>query len=279
MEIGRRDTDPYRVAPNNSQNRSITMTNTNNTMRANKLSVRPEGEGFIAEFYRTHVKVATINSADTVWKPIADSNKSAQREDFRQFMATVAEVFCIAYDPTDRRTDDNKRMATYSTDADLSLDVVLMVQDDVQAFITKMPDSALITEIDISVDDIRPMTHTTKGTDLTTMGIYDGRYLKNGNWAWADIDVVVTLKVGDTEIYQPIAMQLVSGQLKKMHMTQTAWNTDTHKSMLEAGLVVDVPKADKSAKVEPTVEPTTEEIVVPKAPKTRKSKKSEVVGG
>jgi hypothetical protein len=234
------------------------MTNTNDTMRANKLSVRPEGEGFIAEFYRTHAKVASINSTDTIWLPLPDSNKSAQREEFRSWIGNKAHTFGVTYDPSDRRTDENKRMATYPTDADLSLDVVLMIQEDVQAFVAKMPDSAIVTEIDISVDDIRAMTKTTKGTDLSTMGIYDGRYLKNGNWAWADIDVVVTLKVGDTEIYQPIAMQLVSGQLKKMHMTQTAWNTDTHRSMLEAGLVVDVAKAEKSAKVE--VEPTTEEI-------------------
>lgn len=244
------------------------MTNTNDTLRANKLSVRPTEDGFIADFYRTHTKIATVNSSNTEWSPIPDSNKSAQREEFRSWIGNRACAFGVTYDPTDRRSDDNKRMATYSTYEDLSLDTVSMILNDITAFIEKMPDNALVTDTSIAVEDIRPMTKTTKGTDLTTMGIYDGRYLKNNNWAWADIDVMVTLTVGNTEIYQPIAMQLVSGQLKKMHMTQTAWNTDTHKSLIEAGLVVDEPKAGKPASTKEKPAPTAE--VSAKTAKTSK---------
>ena len=85
------------------------------------------------------------------------------------------------------------------------------------------------------------------------------------------------MKCGDTEIYQTIQMELVSGQLKKFRMTQTQWNTETTKSMVEAGLVEERPKAEKSAKAETTkAEPKAEEPKESKpAKKSRKSKKSE----
>jgi hypothetical protein len=54
------------------------------------------------------------------------------------------------------------------------------------------------------------------------------------------------MKCGDTEIYQLIQMELVSGQLKKFRMTQTQWNTDTTKSLIEAGLVQVEAKASKA---------------------------------
>ena len=73
-------------------------------------------------------------------------------------------------------------------------------------------------------------------------------------------------------------MQLVSGQLKKAHITQTAWNTQTHMSLVEVGLVVDEKQAkaeDTKAdtKVEDTTDTATSTEVQPKTKKTRKSTK------
>ena len=261
-------------------NTTNTTANTTELVRANKLTVKVDGNGnLIADLFRTHKHIATIRVEDTGFWPDPDSTKSAIREDFRKFVAEHAADWGIDYDPTDRRTEANLRKATYKTEADVIEDAIAMVTPDIEAFIAKMPHGDLITDHTISVESLTAKTQTSKGTDLALMGIEDGKYASNGNLAWFDIEGLVTMKCGDTEIYQTIQMELVSGQLKKFRMTQTQWNTETTKSMVEAGLVEEKPKAEKSAKAEtPKAEPKAEEPKESKpAKKTRKprAKKSE----
>lgn len=257
-------------------NTTNTTANTTELVRANKLTVKVDGNGnLIAELFRTHKHIATIRVEDTGFVPDPDSTKSAIREDFRKFVAEHAADWGIDYDPTDRRTEANLRKATYKTEADVIEDAIAMVTPDIEAFIAKMPHGDLVGCYTISVESLTAKTQTSKGTDLALMGIENGRYASNGNLAWLDIEGLVTMKCGNTEIYQTIQMELVSGQLKKFRMTQTQWNTETTKSMVEAGLVE--AKAEKSAKAEtPKAEPKAEEPKESKpAKKTRKSKKSE----
>lgn len=260
----------------------MTDTNANTTkelVRANKLSVRPDGDNFIADFYRTHAKVATIASNDTVWMPTdTTANKSAKREDFRQWIAQHANTIGIKYDPEDRRTESNQRLAHYVSDDDVATDLRNMVRPDIEQLIAKMPHADLIAHHTIELDDIRPMTTTGKGTPLSTMGVIDGKYEKTGYWAWADLDVMITLTVIDgQEIYYPLQMQLVSGQLKKAHITQTAWNTQTRASLIEIGLIKEDAKAEdtkvKDNKAEDTTDTATSTKEQPKAKKTHKSSK------
>lgn len=243
-------------------------------VRANKLTVKVDGNGnLVADLFRTHKHIATIRVEDTGFVPNPDSTKSAIREDFRKFVAEYAADWGIDYDPTDRRTEANLRKATYKTEADVIEDAIAMVTPDIEAFIAKMPHGDLVGCYTISVESLTAKTQTSKGTDLALMGIENGRYASNGNMAWFDIEGLVTMKCGDTEIYQTIKMELVSGQLKKFRMTQTQWNTETTQSMVEAGLVEEKPKAEKSAKAET---PKAEEPKESKpAKKSRKSKKSE----
>lgn len=257
-----------------------TDTTNNNLIRANKLTVKVDSNGNLtADFFRTHKHIATIKAEETGFVPNPDSTKSAIREDFRKFVAEYAADWGVDYDPTDRRTEANLRKATYKTEADVIEDAIAMVTPDIEAFIAKMPHGDLVTDHIISVESLTAKTQTSKGTDLALMGIENGRYASNGNMAWFDIEGLVTMKCGDTEIYQTIQMELVSGQLKKFRMTQTQWNTETTKSMVEAGLVEveEKPKAEKSAKAETTkAEPKAEEPKESKpAKKSRKSKKSE----
>jgi hypothetical protein len=226
-------------------------TNTTNTnlTRANKLTVKVDGNGNLtADLFRTHKHITTIKMEDTSFKPNPDSTKSAIREDFRKFVAEHAADWGVDFDPTDHRTEANLRKATYQTEADVIEDAIAMVTPDISAFIAKMPHGDLVGCYTISMESLTAKTQTSKGTDLALMGIEDGRYASNGNLAWFDIEGLVTMKCGDTEIYQTIQMELVSGQLKKFRMTQTQWNTETTKSMVEAGLVEEKPKAEKSAK-------------------------------
>ena len=254
-----------------------TTTNTSKLVRANKLTVKAGDNGnLVADLFRTHKHIATIRVEDTGFVPNPDGTKSAIREDFRKFVAEHAADWGVDYDPTDRRTEANLRKAVYQTEADVIEDAIAMVTPDIETFVSKMPHGDLVTTITISMESLTPKTQTSKGTDLTLMGIENGRYASNGNLAWFDIEGLVTMKCGDTEIYQTIQMELVSGQLKKFRMTQTQWNTETTKSLVEAGLVEEKPKAEKSAKGKtPKAEEPKESKESKPAKKSRKSNKSE----
>lgn len=254
-------------------NTNTTTANTTELVRANKLTVKVDGNGnLVADFFRTHKHITTIGVEYTYFKPNPDSTKSAIREDFRKFVAEHAADWGIDYDPTDRRTEANLRKATYKTEADVIEDAIAMVTPDIETFISKMPHGDLVTTITIGMESLTPKTQTAKGTDLALMGIENGRYASNGNMAWFDIEGLVTMKCGDTEIYQTIQMELVSGQLKKFRMTQTQWNTETTKSMVEAGLVEEKPKAEKPAKGKtPNAEESKESKPAKKSSKSKKS--------
>lgn len=251
----------------------MTSANTNLT-RANRLTVKVLTNGIMqADFYRTHKHITSVYSDRTAYQPKADANKSAIREDFRSYVADHASEYGVDYDPTDRRTDANLRKASYMTEGEVAEDLVAMITPDVEKFMAKMPHSDIITLKSITADSFTPKTHTSKGTDLSTMGIENGKYINSGKLAWYDIEVTVTMMVRDTaEIYEIINMELVSGQLKKSRMTQTQWNLDAKQSLADIGIVDEDPKAkaEKSAKAE-DAQPTEDK---PKAKKSTRSKKS-----
>lgn len=211
--------------------------------RANKLTVKTLDDGVMqADFYRTHKHIATIRSTETGFVPNEDAEtKTAIREEFRKFMMDHAADIGVNYDPADRRTESNVRKSTYKSTEDVVEDAIAMVSGDIDTFISKMPHAELVQGYEIGIESLTPKTSTSKGSNLAMMGIEDGKYVSNGNLAWFDIDGVVTIQIKadntETEIYQPIKMELVSGQLKKFRMTQTQWNTETTNSLTEAGVI------------------------------------------
>ena len=101
------------------------------------------------------------------------------------------------------------------------------------------------------------------------MGVIDGKYEKNGNWAWAEIEMTLTLTKEDQEIYYTTKVQLVSGQLKKPHITKTSFIEEVKTSLKEIGLWTEEAKAEKSAKADKVEDTKVEEVVEPKEePKT-----------
>lgn len=216
----------------------------NELKRANRIAITTnEDNAFKADFWRTHTRIATINSVETGWQPNADHNRTAQREDFRQYVIANAESYGIDWNPKDLRTNDNKRVAKYTCDAELVADATTLVYGDIVAFNEKCPHYEG-AEVVISVDDITPVATTQKGIDLSNLGVTDGKYDKSGNWAWATIPMSATIKVQDTEIYVSFDCHLVSGQLKKpihigdLGFNQTAWNTAIKAEMESAGLIL-----------------------------------------
>lgn len=260
-----------------------TTTNTNLT-RANKLTVKVLADGTMqADFYRTHKHLLTVAQTDTAYKVDPNANKTLTREMFRQHMADHATEYGINYDPTNRQTADNIRIAKYTTAEEVLADAAEMVQPDIKTFYGKCPWADRISHIEAVMESLTAKTTTAKGTDLATMGIEDGKYLSNGNWAWADIEGTITMVLldGKTEIYVPIKLELVSGQLKKFRMTQTQFNDAVKTDLLEIHVLTEEEVAPKTkAKVEKSAKAETPAGDKPKADKksgkktTRKSRSS-----
>lgn len=233
--------------------------------RANRIAVQTTDTGYKADFYRTHKHLATLLSCETGWEADEQANKSAQREDFRKFAIEHSADIGIDWDPTDKRSDNNKRIPKYENDGVLIEDAIKLLYDDMWELVQA---SNLGVDMGLlSVDSISPVSRSAKGTDLSKLGIIDGKYEKSGNWAWADVDMVLTLTKDGQEIYYTTTCQLVSGQLKKPHITKTAFIEDVKKSLEEAGLL---PSEEESKQEEVQQEVQAEEK--PKAKKSRSKK-------
>ena len=255
-----------------------TMSNETKMERANRIAVQTVEGGYQADFYRTHKKLATMSSWETGWEADQTMNKSALREDFRRFAIEHAGDIGIIWNPQDLRTEANKRIPKYENDDLLKADAVAMLQQDIYQLVAKCPHG--ISYISMEAEWITPVTHSAKGTDLTKLGVLDGKYERSGNWAWADVEMSVTLTKDGQEIYYFTKVQLVSGQLKKPHITQTSFNESIKTSLQEVGLWEEETKESaKDSKVEPAevVEPVAEVMEEvkedPKPKKTRKSSK------
>ena len=253
-----------------AENKNIETTTTTELARANRIAVQSTDTGYKAEFYRTHKHLATLWSEETTWQADESANKSAQREDFRRYAIEHADAVGILWNPADLRTTDNKRIPKYENDEMLRKDAVDLLWADLFELVQGCN---LGVEMGIlSADTISPVSHSAKGTDLSKLGILDGKYEKSGNWAWADIEMSLTLTKDGQEIYYTTTCQLVSGQLKKPHLTKTAFVEDIRKSLEEAGLL-----PTEEAKAETPAEETKQEEVQaeekPKAKKTTKKSK------
>lgn len=241
-------------------------TNTIELTRSNRIAVQNTTTGFKADFYRTHKHLATLISEDTAWVADEAMNKSAQREDFRRFAIEHSADVGILWDPTDKRAEENKRIPKYENDEMLKEDAVKLLLDDMWA-LTR--DCGLgVDFFTLTADLITPMTQTAKGTDLSKLGITEGKYNSTGNWAWAEVEMTLTLTKDGQEIYYTTIAQLVSGQLKKPHLTKTAFTESIKESLKEAGLWQEPTKEE--SKVE---KPKQEEVQTEEKPKTKKTTK------
>ena len=219
-----------------------------NLVRANKVTVNVVEDGsYKADFYRTHKHICTINSADTEFKALDGMTKSGIRELFRAHVIEHAEEYGVEWNPTDMRADGNIRKSSYETDQELVDDAMAMLLP----MMKQLADNCKypIEWRGINHEDISATEFTAKGTDLKSLGIVDGKYEKSGKWAWATIGFTVTLAFKGEEIYSPIKMELVSGQLKKPKIGITAFNEMIKHEIIDAGIAteeeLDPPKESK----------------------------------
>ena len=176
------------------------------TARANKVTVVTLEDGtFEATFMKTHKTVSTIVSRETNWSPSEDSNKTAQRENFRIWICENASAFGVNWQPEDLRPEDYKFPAKYTDDELLMVSAERMVALDVNEWVNGYEGYELQS---IDAEEITPVNATKKGIAVN-------HQYNSGCWAWAEIKVVVTVVKGDAVGYVTLTVNLVSGQLKK----------------------------------------------------------------
>lgn len=256
------------MAGTNNTNNTITTTSTsieasastttNALVRANRIAVQVTPTGFKADFYRTHKKLATLHSDESGWEADQTMNKSALREDFRRFAVEHAGDIGILWQPQDLRSEENKRIPKYENDEMLKADAVAMLEQDIYQLVAKCPYG--VSYLSMEAETIVAVTHSAKGTDLTKLGVLEGKYERSGNWAWADVEMLVTLTKGGEDIYYTTKVQLVSGQLKKPHITQTSFNESIKTSLQEAGLWVEESKEEAKVEQSTEAEPVAEVV-------------------
>lgn len=172
--------------------------------RANRVGMEVSEKGYVAHFYRTHKHIGDIE-VETV--DHAHSNEA--RELARKFAIDQCPQYNIEWNPDYQEQAWERKYMKYATDEQVGEDAITLMN----LALTGVADK-LGYEWSTEFASIYA-----KKTDLSY--VEDGKYTKDGCWAWADIVVDVTLTKEDFSIELPMEMELVSGQIKKCKLTQT----------------------------------------------------------
>lgn len=231
-------------------------------IRANKVTVKANGDNFMATFKKTHKVILNVHSELTDWVPDSSMTKTGQREAFRIWVINHAEDYEINYQPEDMRDPSQVRKAHYTTDNELLEDITAAVVNDFGQMVQDSKHD--IGWGGIYAEDIEPMTHTGKGTPLESLGIENGKYKNSGNWAWATVHCSITIKFKGEEVYVPLKVELVSGQIKKPKITKTEFNKMIEDELIAAGLAtqdeLNPPKENKEVEDKEVAENDSEKM-------------------
>jgi hypothetical protein len=232
-------------------------------VRANRISVMAgEVGGFIATFYRTHKKLGILESVATPWKPMDGLNNTAQRELFRVHVIEHCTEYGYIYDNQDRRTEVNQLPRTYGSDDILWDTAIKIVRGDIEEWIAKtnvdLGGKASIENYNIECDGVDEVVLTSGGKEVKP------KY-GNGNWAWAKINLSVTLGWDvngvSTEAYVSMVAELVSGQLKKPgKIGDGGYNYTNFKAEAMVDIADQLPTEDKGKKETVEEAPKNEQI-------------------
>ena len=181
--------------------------------RANRVVVRTEADGWVAEFFKTHKSVAVVASEDTEWVADETHNTTQKREAFRTWVQNHAEEFGVDWSPELQAQAWDRHFWKYETDEQVEEDACTLMTWTIRK-LAAGSNSYPIEVSKISLDAIIP-----NASNLSY--VENGRYAKNGNWAVATVNLNVTLNWDgrEEEIIYPIEMR--SGQLTKIKMNAT----------------------------------------------------------
>lgn len=200
--------------------------------RANRVVVRTENNGYVAEFFKTHKSIAVVEQSETSWVADKTHNSTQARESFRTWVQNHAEEYGVDWIPELQAQAWERKYWKYETDEQVEEDAYTLMAWTIHrlADATEYP----IEVTGVKLDAIVPM-------DSPLSYVENGRYTKNGNWAVATVRLAVELTWDDQveEIAYDIEMR--SGQLTKIKM-----NKEEFKAMVAE--VFDAHLADQGKK-------------------------------
>lgn len=167
--------------------------------RANRVTVVVENDNMVGTYWRTHKRLTSITSSDTDWTPDEDANATANRESFRKYLIDKANDIGIEYDPHDRRTEDNRFPSKWSDEETIADWAVRLASKGLIEWASKAENIAIGEIQFLGLSEV-------EGKDLQ---------YANGNYAWASIELDVEITRGDSSCNLLIAMDIVSGQMRK----------------------------------------------------------------
>jgi hypothetical protein len=179
--------------------------------RANRTIIRTTENGFEAEFFKTHKSIAIVSSEETEWTADKNHNATQQRESFRTWVQDHAEEFGIDWSPELQQQAWERKYWKYETDEQVEEDAITLMGWTIKSICEKV--GLTVTLGEISLDSIVPM-------DSPLTYVENGKYVKNGNWAVAQVNLEVraTIEGEEIDIIYPIEMR--SGQLTKIKLTK-----------------------------------------------------------
>jgi hypothetical protein len=185
------------------------------TKRANRVAVSKTEDGYKADFFKTHDHIATVDSKGTEWKP-AGLSQTADRESFRQWAVDNAEKYGVLWQPELQQQAWDRKYDKYENNEQVERDAAELMWYTVSELCYKCSYRAELREI--KLDSIVPIHQTTKGNPIPYCT--DGKYDKNGNWAWADLQMEVHVQINGADIDIVYPMQIISGQIKKITLSK-----------------------------------------------------------
>lgn len=223
--------------------------------RANRVVVRTEGDAFVAEFFKTHKSIAVVEQRETSWVADETHNPTQRREAFRTWVQNHADEFGVDWLPELQEQAWERKYWKYETDAQVEEDAFTLMKYTIRRL-------AEATGYGVTVKAIALDAIVPNKSDLSY--IENGKYVKNGNWAVATVNLAVTLDWNGEaeEIIYPIEMR--SGQLTKIKMTSAEFKS----------MVAEVFDADLEAQGKGKDEDADVKVETKAKKTTKKSKKT-----
>lgn len=200
------------------------MANTNTGRRANRTAIATQDNGrMVATFYKTHDKVGEIQ--ETGFTPSKeDLTTTAKREEFRQWAIGQASKHGIDWKPELQEQAWARKYWKYETDSQVEEDAIELLGWTIRK---------TCKGIGYEVEDIEIALDSIVANKSSLSYVENGKYLKNGNWAEAQVNLEVSMKIQGTEIQIIWAIEMRSGQLKKVKLTKA----EVDEMVKESGLV------------------------------------------
>lgn len=181
------------------------------TNRANRVVVRTENNGYVAEFFKTHKSIAVVEQSETNWTRNKEHNSTQAREDFRTYVQNHAEEYGVAWMPELQAQAWERKYWKYETDEQVEEDAYELMR----WTIGKLAEN---TGLGVAVTDVRLDAMVPQDSPLSY--VENGKYTKNGNWAVATVRLAVEMQMGDRTEEIAYDIEMRSGQLTKIKMAK-----------------------------------------------------------